>query len=182
LNLTVRVAQEKDLAELVEILSSSFNPRTGILHWLAPVMRLGIYEDLRQRLKVSTPNDSIFLVAIASPPSAPLENTLLAGTIEIAFRSTSFFPLSQRYYPYLANLAVLTEYRRQGIALHLLRACEEIAQRQGCRCLYLHVLENNYPARKLYFKAGYQLQQADPIWYRWLFNRPRKLLLRKCLS
>lgn len=182
LNLTVRVAQEKDLADLVEVLSSSFKPRYGIWRWLAPVMRLGIYEDLRQRLKVSPPKDFVFLVAIVSQSDALLETALLAGTVEVAFRATSLFPLSQRYYPYLANLAVLAAYRRQGVAQRLLDASEEIAQAQGCHNLYLHVLEDNYPARKLYFKAGYRLQQADPIWYRWLLNRPRKLLLRKQLS
>lgn len=181
MNLTVRVAQQEDLAELVEILSDSFYPRQGIMRWLAPLLRLGIYEDLRRRL-TPTSSDYIFLVAILSSGKPASAGSQIIGTVEISLRSANAFLLHSSHYPYLSNLAVRSEYRRQGIAQNLLSSSEELLQSQGFQDLYLHVLENNYPARNLYFKAGYRLQQADPLWYSWLFRRPRRLLLHKRIT
>ncbi|NJK28270.1 MAG: GNAT family N-acetyltransferase [Coleofasciculaceae cyanobacterium SM2_3_26] len=83
---------------------------------------------------------------------------------------------------YLSNLAVKAEYRRQGIALQLLDACEQIALGWGFDKLYLHVLENNQRARQLYAKAGFRPQrQRDCLLLQWLVQ-PKRLLLQKSLT
>lgn len=138
-----------------------------------------MYEDLRQRLRSPISPDYVCLVAIASPSSSYAN---VVGTVEVALRSTYPLQIRSNFYPYLSNLAVQPNYRRQGVAQKLLLACEEIVLEQGFNELYLHVLEDNYPAQQLYFKAGYRLEHADPLWCSWLLGQPRRNLLYKQLT
>ena len=179
LHLSVRPAQLNDLTELVEVLSGSFYPRTGLMRWFFPILRMGVYEDLRYRLRSSAPSDYVCLVATMTPPSSAPK---LAGTVEISLRSANPFQFRSLPYPYLSNLAVRLEFRRQGVAQKLLATCETIVLDLGFHELYLHVMEDNHQARQLYLKAGYQTQQAGSLWHCWFLQRPRKLLLYKRLS
>jgi ribosomal protein S18 acetylase RimI-like enzyme len=140
---------------------------------------MGVYEDLRYRLRASLASDYACLVAIVVSSSG---DTGLAGTVEITFRSTSPFQFRSLPYPYLSNLAVRSEARRQGVARKLLDRCEAIALDLGFQDLYLHVLEDNHQARQLYSKAGYQTKSADAFWHCWFFRQPQKLLLHKRLN
>jgi len=180
LGITIRVAQPKDIGDLVDVLSSSFHDRLGMMSWFSPILRLGMYEDLRQRLRSPRTSDYVCLVAVASRLSQPQPE--IVGTVEVTLRSTSLWQLFHSPYPYLSNLAVRSDSRRQGVAFHLLHACEKAVSDWGCCDLYLHVLEDNHQAKRLYFRAGYQLQQADPWWHCRLLNRPRRLLLHKALK
>lgn len=177
--LSVRPAQIHDLAELVEVLSASFYPRTGIMRWFLPILRMGVYEDLRYRLRSSLPSHYVCLVAMVAPPNG---KPALAGTVEISLRSTNPFQWRSLPYPYLSNLAVRLDSRRQGVAQRLLESCETIALDLGFQDLYLHVLEDNHQARQLYTKAGYQIKETDSFWSCWLLSHPLKLLLHKRLS
>ena len=53
---------------------------------------------------------------------------------------------------YIGNIAVLPEYRRQGIADRLL----QVAEQPGLRFLTLEVRAGNLPALALYTKHGYR--------------------------
>ena len=108
-------------------------------------MRVGINEDLKLRLKAHS-QYYYCLVAIA-------EDGQLVGTAEVSLRSTLPF-LHQR--AYVSNLAVSTSHRRQGIAQHLLKSCETLAQDWGHRQLYLHVAQDNTAAQQLYDKLRYR--------------------------
>lgn len=142
-------------------------------------MRLGIYEDLRTRIR-SGEKHYICLVAFSG---SGREEELLLGTVEMGVRSLAPSWMMESFeYAYLSNLAVSTKYRRQGIAEQLLSACDEIAIKWGFNDLYLHVLDNNYPAKNLYQKAGYRLQDTEWTWGSLLFGKPRKLFMRKPLS
>lgn len=178
---TVRTAQVRDLTSLAEILADSFHTRTGIMRWAYPVLRLGIYEDLRNRLRSSSPH-YVCLVAVATTSTIADSREVLAGTVEIALRSPSSWQPHSSQYPYISNLAVSTSCRRRGVAKQLLLACERTAVEWGFQDLYLHVLENNYQARQLYLKTGYQLQQVEPSYGAWLLKHPKRLFLRKPLS
>jgi ribosomal protein S18 acetylase RimI-like enzyme len=48
---SVRVAASQDLALLADLLALSFHSGEGFVDWLYPVLRLGIYEDLKNRLR-----------------------------------------------------------------------------------------------------------------------------------
>ncbi|MBD1861998.1 MULTISPECIES: GNAT family N-acetyltransferase [Trichocoleus] len=184
-NFSIRVAQLTDLGGLADVLADSFHPRSGLMHWLYPLLRLGIYEDLRNRLRSAVP-DYVCLVAVQTSTeqdlSASAPSDALMGTVEMALRPAHLFQFHQTKYLYLSNLAVRSEYRRQGVAHHLLTACESIALSWGFQDIYLHVLENNHQARRLYLKTGYKLQQADPGWSAWLLRQPRRLFLHKRLT
>jgi ribosomal protein S18 acetylase RimI-like enzyme len=173
----IRAVKQADLIELVDVLASSFHPQTGLNQWLFPLLRLGIYEDFRQRLRSAHSPDYSCLVAVKSGESY----SPVLGTVEVTLRPTQFLLISTNPHPYLSNLAVNEIYRRQGIAHHLLLACERIVAERGYHDLYLHVLENNQPAKQLYLKAGYRIQSAEPLWCSWLLKRPRRLLLHKTL-
>lgn len=57
---------------------------------------------------------------------------------------------------YLDSLAVLPEYRRQGIAKRLILATKERANRMGLPCVGLLVDKNNPTAEALYASIGFQ--------------------------
>jgi ribosomal protein S18 acetylase RimI-like enzyme len=105
----------------------------------------------------------------------------LLGTVEISVKSPPLFQPWTAKYLYLSNLAVQEAYRRQGVALQLLQTCERIARDWGFRDLYLHVLENNHRAKRLYWKAGYRLQRIEINPLTVMLGQPRQLFLRKQL-
>ena len=186
-NFQIRAAQTGDLTGLAEILADSFHSQDGILGWAYPLVRLGIYEDLRNRLGSTSPHH-ICLVAVELAVTAATKGYVygagdeLAGTVEMALRSIDpWAKLSSRYL-YLSNLAVRPTHRRRGVAGQLLINCERVALSWGFQDLYLHVLENNHQARQLYFNLGYRLHQVDSSWSSVLLGRPRQLFLHKHLS
>lgn len=191
----VRPAKLDDVAGVADILADSFHSREGVLGWLYPIVRLGIYEDIRNHLYSASPHHVCLVAVGMAAKTTPTNdsytiNNALVGTVEMTVRSmasgsgnhyTNLYRSVHRY-PYLSNLAVHSQHRRQGVAAQLLLNCERVALSWGFKDLYLHVLENNYQARQLYFKLGYQLDRSDNSWSALLLKRPRQLLLRKRLN
>ena len=175
----VRPARQQDVRELADILASSFHTQSGLMRLVYPVLRLGIYEDLRSRLR-SPAKHYICLSAVERRP-APSEPDVIIGTVEMASRNPYSW-LPRQEYLYISNLAVHADYRRRGIALKLLQVCDQIAQDWGFQTICLHVLETNTQARNLYGKAGYQLQDTENDLKSFMFGQPRRLLLRKSLN
>ena len=185
--LQIRAAELEDVSAIAEILADSFHAKDGLLGWAYPLLRLGIAEDVRNRLHTKAPHHRC-LVALDSTAKVKTAGNLcsggetLAGTLEIAVRpSTIPWGNSHLRYPYLSNLAVRPKSRRQGIAAQLLLSCEQAVLEWGFHDIYLHVLENNYQARQLYFKLGYQLHRVDNSWSNRMFGRPQQILLSKHL-
>jgi ribosomal protein S18 acetylase RimI-like enzyme len=181
----VRTARQQDLNRLADILASSFHIKEGVIGWIYPLFRMGIYEDLRNRLRIKT-DHYVCLVAInQAPPQAlshPLGEENLVGTVEMGLRTQSFWQPRTSAYLYVSNLAVEREYRRQGVAQQLLLTCERVALEWGFQELYLHVLENNFQARRLYRKAGYQIKHAESSLSYWFLGQPRQILMHKHLG
>lgn len=217
--LCIRAAQAADLEAMAELLTGSFHQREGLLGWAYPLLKFGIQEDLRTRLR-SGDSHRLCLVAVEQskiPGVSSLAPRLepnaaqgefwrsltaaslgrhclpgdafpsgssypsLMGTVELGPRHPLLW-YSGRRQLYLSNLAVACAYRRRGVAQSLLRACEEIARDWGFSELYLHVLENNLAARRLYRKLGYRLEQVDCGLSQWLLAQPRQFLLKKTLG
>ena len=187
LYLQVRAVEPQDLSDVAEILCDSFHSKEGTFGWAYPLLRLGIYEDLRSRLQNSAPHHVCLVATYGSARVNDLANSYicspptLAGTVEMAVRPTTGLWGGNKY-PYLSNLAVHPRDRRRGIGEQLLLTCERTAREWGFHDIYLHVLENNYQARQLYFKLGYHLHQIDAGWSSWLWGRPRQILLHKYLK
>lgn len=194
----VRTARSDDLPRIVAVLLASFYPNIKATHWFYWLMRIGIREDIRTRLRthsnqyaclVADGADSWASTAIGSKPAAvstkpagakPARTVI--GTIEISQRPCEtwrFFPPPRAY---LSNLAIDPTYRRKGAAMKLLRTCENVALQWGFHRVYLHVMADNKAARTLYEQAGYQpCEISNPILAS-LGIRPERLLLSKSLS
>ena len=66
----------------------------------------------------------------------------------------------------ICNIAVLPDYRRQGIASRLLNAVEEFSATQDCERSELEVNTSNTPAVELYKKCGYEIAGTRVNFYR----------------
>ncbi len=66
---------------------------------------------------------------------------------------------------HLANLAVLPEVRRQGLASFMLRVMLRYAKRKGAQRVLLEVRENNQAAQALYAKFGFKLDGRRKRYY-----------------
>ncbi len=172
-SMTIRKAQLQDIKALAEVLTVSFHPAKGWLSFLQPLLKLGIYEDLRSRLRGTTPYYCC-LVAVEVTTSAIETKEKVIGTIELSLRSGF-----HGHYLYISNLAVIHSHRRQGIAQRLLIQCEQIASEWGYKTLNLHVLDDNYAAKKLYLSKGYEVSQTELTWPNWLFSGSQRLFLQK---
>lgn len=177
-SLEVRLAKSQDLKSLAEILTDSFFPSTKYWSFLRPLFKLGIYEDLRGRLRSDSPHYHCLVVSQTSVTATGKQETILA-TAEIGLKASSFLAVPL---PYISNLAVSPDRRRSGLARQLLLKCEQIAREWGFEELSLHVLDNNLPAHALYLSSGYRLQKTDGLLMSWFFNQPQKLFLSKKIS
>lgn len=177
--LQLRQCTAADLTDVAQIIAESFHSRHGIWGWAFPLLRLGIYEDLRHRFAQSAPHH-MCLVAVDTSDRANLN---LVATVELSVRLGDAWTYTgtRKSFAYLSNLAVHPQYRRKGAACALLANCEKVAAEWGFKDLYLHVLENNHQARQLYFKLGYRMHQIDSNWNTFFFRRSRQILLYKHL-
>ena len=192
---SIRIAQPKELKSISEILTNCFHSREGIMGYVYPFLQASIYKNLRNCIR-SKSEHYLCIVAMVIKDTKFTENLsaiggqYLVGTVEISVRSLqqneifSLNPwqLDNFEYAYLSNLAVDVDYRQLGIAQQLLNFCEHRVLEWGFCDLYLHVLENNHSARKLYYKAGYRLEKAEWTLGSLLFGQPQRLLLRKSFS
>ncbi|MGC9503053.1 GNAT family N-acetyltransferase [Baaleninema sp.] len=177
----VRPATALDLRVLSDILARSFHSDGGWHGWLYPLVRLGIYEDLRHRLREPNPP---YLCLVAAWVSRRERRRVeeLAGTVELSLKTQPTAALDWMQYPYISNLAVRAESRRRGIAKRLLETCERQALDWGFPDIYLHVLEDNERARSLYEKLGYRVRRVESTFGSMWFGQPRRLFLHKRLS
>ncbi|MBD2173279.1 GNAT family N-acetyltransferase [Nostoc sp. PCC 7120 = FACHB-418] len=174
----IRAATPADLTSIAQIIAESFHSQNGFWGWAFPLLRLGIYEDFKHRLLSPTPHH-LCLVAVETTNNGV---DRLVGTVEVGVRFSDYWTQTGKSFPYLSNLAVHPQYRRHGVASKLLVKCEQVSQEWGFQNLYLHVLENNYQARQLYFKLGYQVHKIDSHWNSFLFRRSQHILLHKHIN
>jgi ribosomal protein S18 acetylase RimI-like enzyme len=167
--LQVRPMTEADLPRVAALLVQSFHLYPPGGEGVMPLVQFGLQEDLRQRLKGK---GYLCLVACRGQE--------LIGTVEISQRLPWLWQMGTKPYAYLANLAVRSDVRQQGIAKALLAQAEMQVQQWHCQDLYLHVMEDNFLARQLYLKAGYYIHQVENSWSSWL-ALPRRLFLHKRL-
>lgn len=170
----IRTAVRQDVRALADVLTDSFHPPEGLMFWVQPFLRLGIYEDLRARLRANTPQYHCFTATLGT-------TGLVIGTVEIAVRPL-YWGAYQVDYPYISNLAVHPDYRRRGVARQLLLNCEPKALEWGFQAIYLHVLDRNRPARKLYKSLGYHTEESWPASGFTLWQSQRLLLYKTLMS
>ncbi len=74
-----------------------------------------------------------------------------------------FYSTRYRYF-LIANVAVHSAYRRQGIARNLTARAVEYARRRGAQSAWLHVRRENNGAINLYHAAGFQERARRTTW------------------
>jgi ribosomal protein S18 acetylase RimI-like enzyme len=174
----VRSIQLEDISAVAELLSEAFYSGHTWLGWAAPVLKLGIYQDLKSRYLGQTPQDACLVGVQVSGNDLPI----IVGTVEVSVRPLLSWGTFGTSVPYISNLAVAQAFRRQGIGRELLLACEPIVKHWQYPDLYLHVKNENQAACGLYFSLGYQQQRDEiPVWSR-LFGQSQQLLLCKQLQ
>ena len=174
-SINIRGATSKDINALTEVLTLSFHPSGGWLSFLQPILKLGVSEDLRLRLRGTVPYDCCLVaVEISQTPLVTKEKVI--GTVELSLKNGF-----NCEYLYISNLAVLETHRRKGIAKKLLKECEQMASKWGYDSLNLHVLEDNYAAQKLYLSNGYKICETELLWPNWFWVRSQKFFLKKKL-
>ena len=169
---TVRPARLYDLGGVTEVLTHSFHPAQGLGILMYPFLKLGIYEDIRSRMC----SDRAYYTCLVA---TAVSTGKVTGTVELGLNVPEGWIPKQYQSTYISNLAVSPHYRRQGIAQRLLRSCEQMTAQWGFQQIYLHVLNNNTAAQKLYTQLGYQRCRLEPSLTAWLFNQPRRVLLGK---
>ena len=174
-SLTVRPASIDDLGVVSEVLTRSFHSSQGWGVLMYPFLKLGIYEDIRSRMC----SDRAYYTCLVATAAS---TGIVMGTVELCLNCPEGWIPLQYQSTYISNLAVSPHYRRQGIAQRLLRSCEQITSQWGFKQIYLHVLDNNAAAQKLYTRSGYQQCRVEPSITAWLFKQPRRVLLGKSVS
>ena len=77
----------------------------------------------------------------------------------------------------MMNLAVLPQYRKQGVGQALVNELVDRLKQKGAICLALEVRQSNLPAISLYEKLGFVQVGLRPNYYR--NPRENALILRK---
>ncbi|PZV17369.1 MAG: GNAT family N-acetyltransferase [Pseudanabaena sp.] len=145
-----------------------------------PLLRYGIMLDLGSRFDDKS---SCYACLVATHPTNKFQ---AIASLEICMRYVPVKPYREfwlgrdmQQYPYVFNLAVHPQWRRRGVAKQLLLAAEKTVKQWGFSRLYMHVLEDNQPARSLYERIDYRLHSQEGMVNYWLLGRPKKLLLLK---
>lgn len=174
LPMQIRPANLHDIERLTDVLTASFYDADGWRQLVYPFIRLGIQEDLKQRLRANSPRYTCLAAVLA-----PAGEANIAGTIEIALRTP--WPWQGDRHGYISNLAVGQGFRRRGIATALLKSCEQVSRQWQIDELRLHVMEDNPAARALYRNAGFSTLQAEDSPASWIGLQARRLLLHKAI-
>jgi ribosomal protein S18 acetylase RimI-like enzyme len=193
---TIRHANSRDVSHVSDILTESFyrnydRPANFVMRcftdWVYPLLRYGIMLDLSSRFGEKTP---CYACLVATHPA---NKSQAIASLEICMRYVpvksncdsncgSWLGREMEQYPYIFNLAVHPQWRRRGVAKQLLLAAEKTVKQWGFSRLYMHVLEDNEPARNLYDRISYRLHSQEGFMSFWLLGSPRRFLLQKKLG
>ncbi len=176
----IRAARLQDIDRLTDLLTTSFYDGSGWRQWVHPLIRLGIQEDLKQRLKAQSPRYACLAAVPLPRDDGTGSSTAIAGTVEATLRQP--WPWQGDRHLYISNLAVAQGFRRQGVATALLRSCEQVARQWHIDELHLHVMADNIAAQALYRQAGFRVAQTEETPASWVGLQACRLLLRKTLT
>lgn len=81
---------------------------------------------------------------------------------------------------HILNLAIHSEFRRQGLGKKLIEYAVNLAQTRGIRWATLEVRQSNHPAITLYKKMGFKSVRLRPRYY--IDNREDALVMEKVIE
>ncbi len=135
--LQIKIAQDKDLLEILEIEKESYPRPWGI-------------EAFKIEISKNKEGTNIFLVA------QDIETSEVVGYI-MADLITDF--------AHISNIAVKSKYRKRGIGTTLLEELIQKTEETGINSLTLEVRQSNEAALKLYKKAGFLVEGKREKYY-----------------
>ncbi len=180
----IRPVNEDEIHCVADIITRSFHFDRGWMAWFTPLFKIGIAEDLRNRLRTRVPS------ALHSKPQQQVcsialcvdgAQSCISGTVEVGVRTAERYRQHHHRYVYLSNLAVSKDFRRRGVAQKLIESCEQQTLNWGYTEIHLHVMGNNERGRNLYQKLGYEVISSELVWSIIPWHRPERLFLRKQL-
>lgn len=150
----VRRAKYKDLREAVGILIDSFYKPSAVIR---PYLFLSELSRLQGNFPYDISEHSFFVactMVTEEGSDKAIKEEKIIGFVDVDTRRGR--KLSDAPRPYLSDLAVHKEHRRQGVAKLLIKFCEDESIRWGKRKLYLRVEEKNNGALAMYSDLGYE--------------------------
>jgi ribosomal protein S18 acetylase RimI-like enzyme len=142
----IRTAVEADYEDVNKVFSGELAHHVALLperfQQADPVMPRDWYRDV-----LAAANKTLFVAEADGN---------VAGLVLLVESVSQDDPIYRpRHYLYVDELAVLAEYRRQGIGRRLMTAAENLAVERGISTIELNVWENNALARSFYEGLGY---------------------------
>lgn len=145
MNIKIRKAKIEEIEEVVKVTNDAFNVQ---------------YRKDKYELKYNEPAQALideFKSGKIKILIAVLDNKII-GAQRYTSASKKFVPFDNdetKFSIEITKLAVLPEYRNQGIGGKLIKAVEEQVRKEGCQLLVLEcMLEKNLPPH--YAKLGFQ--------------------------
>jgi [ribosomal protein S18]-alanine N-acetyltransferase len=112
---------------------------------------------------ISPWSEGMFKDELKAPKSQCLVARLIQGEKSIISGYIIFWIVADE--AHLHNLAVKREFRRQGLAYHLMNVMKDISRQVGVRTQTLEVRESNAEALSLYGKCGFMAKGRRPLYY-----------------
>jgi ribosomal protein S18 acetylase RimI-like enzyme len=165
----VRVATPSDDLDIANLRLSVFSDFTPETRRLFCDRSCHLLSTRRQRgamcLVAVEPQRSMLL-----SPSGSIKRDPVVGTAEISFHEFADTRLGRSRHEdkilYVTEVAVNSQYRRQGIAKLMMKAIDKVASIRNIETIFLHVDVENQAALRLYENAGFRKLPSDnPAFY-----------------
>ncbi|KAG7025054.1 hypothetical protein SDJN02_13877 [Cucurbita argyrosperma subsp. argyrosperma] len=179
------IEEEDDLRTVARIQAEAFHePVLLFNHFFFQFFQAEVLSALIYRLKSYPPDRYACLVAEPESENCKDEYNFV-GVVDVTvagdLKVRRLLPAGVKEYLFVTGIAVDQTARRRKVATALLKGCDMLAKVWGFKFLALSAYEDDYGARNLYSKAGYQVLYVDPLWKSSWIGRKRCVTMVKQL-
>ncbi|XP_008461923.2 uncharacterized protein LOC103500412 isoform X2 [Cucumis melo] len=179
------IEEEDDLRAVARIQAEAFHePVLLFNHFFFQIFQAEVLSALIYRLK-NYPTER-YACLVAEPESEIGEEEYnFVGVVDVTvagdLKVKRLLPPGVKEYLFVTGIAVAQNARRRKVATTLLKGCDMLGKVWGFKFLALSAYEDDYGARNLYSKAGYQVYYVDPLWKSTWIGRKRCVTMIKKL-